>query len=1281
MATSPAPDAAAPPGMCPGIAVLGGGGGGGDGDGSGSGGGDGAGGDGSGSGSGGSGDGKEAPDPEKYPTCGTASHPVDVVTGRAFTLPITDLDLPGPLPLQWKRLYSSKMASRDVGLGYGWAHSLGWWIEIERRRILVWNDQGMPVAFPVLEPGEEAHGAWGWVLRRDAQGFVLDDDGPVKRRFGPADAGQRVYRLEAVFDRNRNQISIAYDGARLAEITDSAGRKIRLTPSPDGRIGALEVLNAAAQGAWVRFAEYQYDADGNLGSVRDADGFSWRYAYDDEHRLTADTDRTGLTFHFVYGPDGRCVEAWGDYPGKRDPSLAEDVPPLLADGVTRVKGIHHCKFEYHPGDYSEVADSTQVRHFFGNARGQIDKSVQNGAVGSSTYREDGQLMTETDPLGAVTSYGRDARGRLVEVIDPLGRVTVIERDGNGLPVRVTDPAGGVTIFDRDARGNLRRFGDAAGGVKTFEVDDRGLVTRVVQANGASTRSTHDAHGNLVEVVQPDGGTWKYEYDFFGRRRSTTDPLGATTRYAHSPRGDLLSIRDALGGVTRFTYDGEAHLTQLASPQQAVTAFGWGGFHRLVLRTDANGHTARLSYNLEGELTHIRNERGELYRLHYDAAGRLVGEDTFDGRRLRYRNDLCARPVRITDEQGRILELEYDAASQLVKRTGWYGVVDEFEYSLAGKLVAAKSPTATVTFERDLTGRVIREEQAIGSEAHTVEVGYDGGGARTRLTTSLGYVEEIVRDASGGRARTTLDGHVVEHVRDLLGNDVRRVLEGGGVIESRFDALGRLGERRAATPTAAPGRGTDEPAWIGDPTRGNITVQKTFRYSWDSELVEIVDKDHGATELRYDPVGQLLAMVHPRAQGTVGPAPELFRYDVTGNIHEEGPNAAPRSYSRGNRLERRGNTEYLYDPDGYLVEKRGPNPETGHDEVWVYRWNDTGLMASATGPAVHVEYGYDSFARRLEKRVYDRPRDLGGSALPVNATARGELLRRVRFVWDGDHLVHEIREDAAKRGDPVVEERTYCVEDGGFTPIAHRERKGGRDDGWVYYFNDPIGTPDRLVDARGQVAAEYRRAAWGKSEPLPGARATTPIRMKGQYQDEETGLVYNRFRYYDPAAARFISSDPSRLEGGYNAFAYCPNPTRWNDPSGLVKGNDPPANGVGTYSGGGGTGGHHIHAQAAYKDVDDNYSKYSGLCVSQKWMDDNKVDHQKMTNKQRECFGKMAAGDKNYPNTPAGHDKVALEALQAGLPAGDPRAAALVAQSRANLNAQGATTTRVPWSKP
>ncbi len=102
----------------------------------------------------------------------------------------------------------------------------------------------------------------------------------------------------------------------------------------------------------------------------------------------------------------------GDYPGRRDPSLIDDVPKFLQDGVTRVKGIHHCKFEYFPEGYSEVADSTQVRRFFGTVHGTLSKSVEGGGVTTASYRDDGHMIARTDALGATTSFERDARGRI-----------------------------------------------------------------------------------------------------------------------------------------------------------------------------------------------------------------------------------------------------------------------------------------------------------------------------------------------------------------------------------------------------------------------------------------------------------------------------------------------------------------------------------------------------------------------------------------------------------------------------------------------------------------------------------------------------------------------------------------------------------------------------------------------------------------------------------------------------------------------------------------------------
>ncbi|MFP5302085.1 RHS repeat-associated core domain-containing protein [Cobetia sp. SIMBA_158] len=57
---------------------------------------------------------------------------------------------------------------------------------------------------------------------------------------------------------------------------------------------------------------------------------------------------------------------------------------------------------------------------------------------------------------------------------------------------------------------------------------------------------------------------------------------------------------------------------------------------------------------------------------------------------------------------------------------------------------------------------------------------------------------------------------------------------------------------------------------------------------------------------------------------------------------------------------------------------------------------------------------------------------------------------------------------------------------------------------------------------------------------------------GQYHDEETGLHYNRFRYYDPAVGRFTTQGPIGLMGGEILYQYAPNPTGWVDPLGLSK---------------------------------------------------------------------------------------------------------------------------------
>jgi RHS repeat-associated protein len=68
----------------------------------------------------------------------------------------------------------------------------------------------------------------------------------------------------------------------------------------------------------------------------------------------------------------------------------------------------------------------------------------------------------------------------------------------------------------------------------------------------------------------------------------------------------------------------------------------------------------------------------------------------------------------------------------------------------------------------------------------------------------------------------------------------------------------------------------------------------------------------------------------------------------------------------------------------------------------------------------------------------------------------------------------------------------------------------------------------------------------------GSEVQNALRLQGQFFDEETGLHYNRYRYFDPQTGSFISQDPIGLEGGLNPYQFAPNIFGWIDPWGLKK---------------------------------------------------------------------------------------------------------------------------------
>jgi RHS repeat-associated protein len=181
----------------------------------------------------------------------------------------------------------------------------------------------------------------------------------------------------------------------------------------------------------------------------------------------------------------------------------------------------------------------------------------------------------------------------------------------------------------------------------------------------------------------------------------------------------------------------------------------------------------------------------------------------------------------------------------------------------------------------------------------------------------------------------------------------------------------------------------------------------------------------------------------------------------------------------------------------------------------------------------VEFLYDVYARRVSKKV-------------LRHDTQGDItLSHTHYIWDRVALLQEVD---VLGPEPEVTRSYAYLEQGDEVSVGHLDEATGR---WVYYHADHNGTPEELLDPQGNVVGRLARETFGKVSAASGE--TTAIRFPGQYADEETGLHYNRYRYYDPEAGRYISPDPINLSGGPNLYAYGPNPIGWFDPMGWEHG--------------------------------------------------------------------------------------------------------------------------------
>jgi RHS repeat-associated protein len=139
------------------------------------------------------------------------------------------------------------------------------------------------------------------------------------------------------------------------------------------------------------------------------------------------------------------------------------------------------------------------------------------------------------------------------------------------------------------------------------------------------------------------------------------------------------------------------------------------------------------------------------------------------------------------------------------------------------------------------------------------------------------------------------------------------------------------------------------------------------------------------------------------------------------------------------------------------------------------------------------------------------------------------------------------EAGANGGHQSAELITWLFEPESFTPLAKLTKEASFD-----ILTDHLGTPLSMHKATGEAVWSADLNAYGQVLNLRGKADDCPFRFPGQYEDVETGLYYNRFRYYDAKEGMYVSQDPIGLLGGSRLYGYVRNPLIGIDPYGLAE---------------------------------------------------------------------------------------------------------------------------------
>lgn len=750
-------------------------------------------------------------------------------------------------------------------------------------------------------------------------------------------------------------------------------------------------------------------------------------------------------------------------------------------------GLFSYRFEYKDG-VTIVENSLGHKSYYYYNKGIVTRIVDSrGGEKIITYDFFNNLTGEQDAIGNVKSYTYDFRGNLTAIILPGQGTIKTEYNGFNLPEKIILTNGGIWQYRYDTECNLIKKINPLGAITAYGYNN-GQLSTVTNETGNSTSLSYDKGYNLEQVKLPDQSTIKYKYDILGRCIKITGPDGSNQNKKYDLLNNLIEVSEPDGNIRRLHYNATGNVTE-ASDKYYNIQFAYNFFGDITRRTQG-GTSVHFKYDTEGQLNTVINEHNEQYIFEMDSEGNVITEIGFDDLTRRYERNLAGQVTTLFRPGGKTIKYDYNAAGRntLIQYTG--GAIEEFEYDALGNLIRAKNNETEVELKHNLMGTVISDKQG----KHFVTSEYNSFGSRTHIESSLGANVYMQYDpATGWIEKILAQGWQTEMSRNHLGQELKRSLNGSLEITHSYDHIGRLKQQAVLI-------------------KGKTSRKRQYTWDVDNRLKSVNDSHSGTKQFAHDTYGNLTEVMYG------GGITEYRLPDAVGNLFTSA-DRKDRKYGKGSKLLKGNNNTYEYDEEGNLIRKQ----EKSLLE-WRYVWNENGSLQKVIRPDnAEVSFGYDALGRRLWKRYKNTI---------------------TRWIWNGNIPLHEWKEFDGKENipDDLI---TWVFEQNGFVPAAKI-----RGDKSYSIVCDQVGTPYTIYNESGDEVWNCELNSYGKIKMLTGELSTCPFRFQGQYEDMETGLYYNRYRYYMPEEGRYLSQDPIGLQGGMAFYEYVHDPNNWVDFFGL-----------------------------------------------------------------------------------------------------------------------------------